>query len=359
MRKKSAYIWGGLLVAASLALTGCGSTDAPADPTTSPETPTESPTEAPETDPTEETEGSDETLAAVTIGVNQLVSHPSLDATLEGFQKAFADAGYVDGDTVTYDVQNAQGDMATATTIASKFKSDSVDLVLAIATPSAQASAQSISDIPILFTAVTEPGEAGLVDSWEAPGGNVTGTSDLNPVADQIALAQEIAPDAETVGIIYSSGEVNSEVQVDLAKEAAEELGLTIKEVTVSASAEVTQAVETLGDVDVIYVPTDNTVVEGLEAVIQFAESKKIPLIVGEGDSVERGGLATYGIDYFDLGYQTGEMAIRILAQDADPATMAVETLDKIGLIVNTGAAERMGVTLSDELVARADKVIE
>lgn len=359
MAKKSALVWGGLLVAASLALTGCAGGPAN-EPSKSTETPKETPSEKPEETPEDENgaENGDD-LTPVTIGINQLLTHPSLDATLDGFKKAFEDAGYVVGETVTFDEQNAQGDQATATTIASKFKSDGVDLVLAIATPSAQASAQAISNIPILFTAVTEPQVAGLVDSWETPGGNVSGTSDLNPVADQIALAKEIAPDSKSIGIIYSSGEVNSEVQVALAKEEADKLDLEVKEVTVSASAEVSQAIETLGGVDIIYVPTDNTVVEGLEAVIQFTESKKIPLIVGEGDSVTRGGLATYGIDYTDLGYQTGQMAIRVLKDGADPASMAVETLDKIGLVVNTGAAERMGVTLSDELVARADKVIE
>lgn len=349
MRKKSVHIWGGLLVAASLALTGCGAKEAPAaDPSNS---------EKPADKPAEGDNSGD--LEAVTIGVNQLVTHPSLDATLEGFKKAFADAGFVAGETVIYDEQNAQADQATATTIASKFKSDGVDLVLAIATPSAQASAQAISDIPVLFTAVTEPEEAGLVDSWAVPGANVTGTSDLNPVAEQIELAKEIAPEAKSLGIIYSSGEVNSEVQVDLAKEAAAKLDLEVKETTVSNSSEVTQAIETLGDVDVIYVPTDNTVVEGLEAVIQFAETKQIPLIVGEGDSVERGGLATYGIDYFDLGYQTGQMAIRVLVDGEETASMGVETLDKIGLILNQDAAQRMGVTFSDDLISRADKVIE
>ena len=155
---------------------------------------------------------------SVTIGINQLVEHPSLDAAREGFMQAFADNGYTEGDNVTFDVQNAQGDQSTATSIANKFASDGVDLVLAIATPAAQATAQAITDIPVLITAVTEPVEAGLVESWEAPGSNVTGTSDLNPVADQLSLIPEIAPDAKTVGIVYSSGEVNSEVQVELAR---------------------------------------------------------------------------------------------------------------------------------------------
>jgi len=302
--------------------------------------------------------GSDETpLEAVTIGITQIVEHPSLDAAREGFKDALLDAGYTE-DTITFDEQNAQGEMATATSIASKFDADGVDLVLAIATPTAQAAAQSITDIPILFTAVTEPQEAGIVASWDEPGANVTGTSDLNPVEEQIELIAEIAPDAKTVGVIYSSGEVNSEVQVELAREATEKLGLELKEVTVSASADVSQAAESIKDVDAIYVPTDNTVVEALEAVIQVAEQEQILMIVGEGDSVERGGVATFGLNYYELGYQTGKMAARILLEGADPATMPVETQDVMQLIVNEAAAERMGVTLPEEFVAKADELV-
>lgn len=335
MQRRTTHIWGGMLIAASLMLAGCsGSDDA-------------------------KTNGDGDAPESFTIGITQVVEHPSLDSAREGFKKAFEDAGYLEGETVTYDEQNAQGDVPTATTIASKFKTDKVDLILAVATPTAQAAFQTVSDIPIVFTAVTEPEEAGLVASWDAPGDNATGTSDLNPVAEQIALIKDIAPDAKTVGVIYSSGEVNSEVQVKLARTAAEDLGLTLKEVAVSAAPEVAQAAETLSGVDAIYVPTDNVIVDGLESVIKVAEANKIPMIVGEGDSVERGGLATYGINYTDLGYQTGVMALRILEDDDDPATMAVETLDKIELVFNTAAAERMGVTLSDELLAKADKVIE
>ncbi|MFF2274787.1 ABC transporter substrate-binding protein [Agromyces sp. NPDC058126] len=295
----------------------------------------------------------------VSIGISQIVQHPALDATREGFKQAFADAGYVEGEDITFDEQNAQGEQATATTIAAKFQTDGVDLVLAIATPTAQAAAQSIADIPVLFTAVTEPAEAGLVDSWEKPGGNVTGTSDLNPVEQQLELVTQVVPDAKTVGIVYSSGEVNSEVQVELAKEAADKLGLTIKEATVTNSSEVAQATESLGDVDAIYIPTDNRVTEGLEAVVQIAEQKQIPLFGAEGGQVERGAVATYGIDYTELGYQTGKMAIEILENGADPAEMPVETLDELSLIVNPAAAERQGVTLPEDLVADADQTIE
>ena len=295
----------------------------------------------------------------ITIGISQIVQHQALDDAREGFKQAFADAGYVEGTDIEFDEQNAQGEQATASTIAAKFAADKVDLVLAIATPTAQAAAQTIIDIPVLFTAVTEPKEAGLVESWEKPGSNITGTSDLNPVKEQLELIQEILPDAQSVGIIYSSGEVNSDVQVELAKEAADDLGLTIKEATVTNSSEVAQATESLGDVDAIYIPTDNRVTEGLEAVIQYSEANQIPLFGAENGQVERGAIATYGINYTDLGYQTGQMAIRILEDDENPADMPVETLDTIEFILNPAAAERMGVTLSEELIAKADRLID
>lgn len=285
-----------------------------------------------------------------TIGITQIVSHPSLDASREGFKKALADAGL----TVDYDEQNAQGDQATATSIATKFASDKKDLVLAIATPTAQAAAQAIADTPILFTAVTDPVSAQLVTSLDAPGGNITGTTDLNPVAKQIGLVKQLRPQAATVGIIYSSGEVNSAVQVKLAREAAAQQGLTVKEVAVSNSAEVQQGAQSLAGVDAIYVPTDNVVVSALESVIQVGETRKIPVIAGEGDSVKRGTVATYGIDYTKLGYQTGQMAVKILTTGAKPATMPVESQSDVQLVINKAAAERMGVTIPDDLAKQA-----
>ncbi|WP_147917499.1 ABC transporter substrate-binding protein [Ruania zhangjianzhongii] len=288
------------------------------------------------------------------IGITQIVEHPSLDAAREGFKQALADAGL----EVSYDEQNAQGDQSTATSIATTFAGDDLDLVLAIATPTAQASVQTITDVPILITAVTDPVEAGLVDSWEAPGGNVTGTSDINPVDEQLGLLGDIAPDAQSVGIVYSAGEVNSQIQVDLAREAADELGLEVQEATVTNSSEVQQAAESL-DVDAYYVPTDNTVVSALEALLQVAESRSLPVIASEGDSVERGALATYGLDYEQLGYQTGEMAVQVLTEGADPAEMPVETLSELSLILNSSAAERIGMELPTELVDSADTVFE
>ncbi len=285
------------------------------------------------------------------IGITQITTHPSLDAAREGFKKAFEDAGL----EVKFDEQNAQGDQATATSIASKFAGADLDLVLAIATPSAQAAAQAITGTPILFTAVTDPVSAQLVDSLDKPGSNVTGTTDMNPVADQISLVKQFAPGAKSVGIIYSSGEVNSEVQVELAKEAADKEGLEVVETTVTNSSEVQQAAQDLASkVDAIYVPTDNTVVSAFASVVQSAEDAKIPLIAGEGDSVANGGLATYGIDYFELGRQTGEMAIKILTEKADPATMPVQSQSEYALTVNTTTLKAIGLEMPAELADKA-----
>ncbi|WP_016997428.1 ABC transporter substrate-binding protein [Kocuria atrinae] len=294
----------------------------------------------------------------ISVGIAQFVEHPSLDAAREGFVSALEEGGYTEGDNLTLDVQNASGDQATATNIASNFASADNDLILGIATPTAQSLAQAVTDKPVLFTAVTDPVDAGLVDSMDKPGANITGTTDMNPVADQIKLIKQFDPDAKSVGIIYSSGETNSQVQVEEAKKAAEAEGLSVEEKTVTTTAEVAQAAESF-DTDSIYVPTDNKVVAGLEAVVGAAESKKIPLIVGEGDSVERGGLATQGISYEELGKQTGEMALRILNEDADPAEMAVESQKETQLIINAKAAEAMGIEIPQELRDSADEVIE
>ncbi|WP_417218818.1 ABC transporter substrate-binding protein [Arthrobacter sp.] len=291
----------------------------------------------------------------VKIGISQYVTHPSLDAVVKGFKEGMADAGY-SGDKVKYDLQNPQADASTNTAIMGQFANDNLDLVLAVATPTAQAAAQAITDIPVLFSAVTDPVAAKLVASNEAPGGNVTGTSDKNPVKEQLELLKKIDPEAKTVGIVYSSGEVNSASQVEWAKEAAGELGLEIKEATISASSEVQQAASSL-DVDAFYVPTDNAVVSALEGLLQTAQSKKIPVIAADGDSVKRGATATYGINYEKLGKQTADMAVKILKDGDKPADMPVETLTDVDLYVNTAAAKKVGVEIPQDLIDQAAEV--
>lgn len=297
--------------------------------------------------------------APLKVGITQIVEHPSLDAARQGFIERMAELGYAEGADVTYDIQSAQGDLATAQTIARKFQSDGVDLILAIATPTAQAAAHIIKDIPILITAVTDPVTADLVESIARPGTNVTGTSDLTPVKAQLELLKEILPNATRVGVVYNAGEVNSVVQVDIAREAAAQLGLTLVEATAGNSSEVLQAAQSLqGRVDAIYVPTDNTVVSALESVVLVAERAKLPLIAGEADSVAKGALATIGIDYKQLGRQTADIAYRVL-QGEDPAEISVEYLEEQNVVVNLGAAQRMGVTIPESVLAKAVEVIE
>jgi len=295
----------------------------------------------------------------VQLGIIQIVEHPALDASRQGFLDVMAENGYKDGENLVVDYQSAQGDQSILQSIANKFAQDKKDLVLAIATPSAMAMANETTEIPIVITAVTDPVEAKLVDSLEKPGTNVTGTTDMNPVADQLALIKELVPEAQNVGIIYNSSEVNSEVQVKIARQAAPDLGFTLHEATVTASNEVMQATQSLmGKVDAIYLPTDNMVISSLSAVLQIAEENKIPVIAGESNSVEEGALATLGIDYYKLGCQTAESALRVLNGE-NPAGIAVEAQKGADIVINLQAAERFGVTISDELMAKAAQVIE
>ena len=287
------------------------------------------------------------------IGINQLVQHPALDSATAGFKEAFEEAG-VD---VEFDEQNANGEQSTALTIAQQFASADLDLVLSVATPAAQATAQNIQDTPVLFTAVTDPVSADLIDSMEKPGANVTGTSDVAPVDQQLDLLKELVPDAKKVGIVYASGEVNSQVQVDDAKEAAESRDLEIVTQTVTNVTEIPQAVQALGDVDAFYVPTDNLVVSGIASLVQAAEESETPVLAAEAGTVEGGAVATLGIDYTELGRQTGEMALRILRDGEDPATMAVETSKEFTYMVNEDAAERQGVTIPEAILSEAETV--
>lgn len=289
------------------------------------------------------------------IGISQLVQHPALDAATKGFRQAFIDAGYVDGDTVNFDVQNANNEQATAVTIAQTFATSDADLVLAVATPAAQAAAQAITDKPLLFTAVTDAPAAELVDSNEKPGANVTGTSDMAPIDEQLELLKELVPDVKKIGIVYASGEVNSEVQVKAVEEAAD--GIEVVTKTVTTANDIAQATEALGDVDAIYVPTDNMVVAGISSLVQVAEEKQIPVIGAESGTVEGGAIATVGIDYTKLGHQTGEMALRILEDGADPADTPVEFAKEFTYVVNPEAAKRMGVEIPQKILDEAETV--
>ncbi|MDR1765115.1 MAG: ABC transporter substrate-binding protein [Lachnospiraceae bacterium] len=355
-----------LAVAAAMclaALAACSGSAQPAATTAAP-APTQAPTAAPETTPapaqaqapTEAATSAPEASAApetaapagqtYKIGVLQLVQHAALDASNQGFVDALDDAG------IDYEIdqQNAAGEQSTCQTIASAFVNDKKDLVLAIATPAAQAMAAATEEIPILITAVTDPQSAGLADTNEAPGFNVSGTSDLTPVKEQIELLQRILPEAKRVGILYNSGEANSVFQADMAKAACADAGLEAIDFTVSSSNEIQTVVESMvGKIDVIYAPTDNLIASAMATVSMVATDNKIPIIAGEDGMVQAGGLATYGIDYYQLGYRTGLMAIKVLTEGADPATMPIEYLsaDQCELTVNEGIAAELGIDVS------------
>lgn len=294
-----------------------------------------------------------------TIGITQIVEHPALDAAREGFIKALNDGGYKEGDNIKIEYQNAQGDMSIAQSIADGFVSVKKDLILAIATPSAQASYNATKDIPILITAVTDPVAAGLAKSLESSQTNVTGTSDATPIDKQFALIKELLPQSKKVGIVYNTSELNSEVQVAQAKEISKKYGLELVVKGVTAVNELSQVLDSLlKEVDVLYTPTDNLIVSATPLVVEKALQNKVPLIGCIEDQVNQGALATETIDYYKLGYQTGEVAVRILKGE-NPSNIAIKTLEKTDLLINEKTAKALGITLTQEVLARAKNVIK
>ena len=335
-----------LALALSFTVFGCAAqTNNPstADADATPAAATAAPeTSAPATDAPE---------AMINIGILQYVTHNALDDAREGFIKALADNGFTEGVNVSFDVQNAQADSNNLSTMSNRFVNNKVDLVLAIATPAAQSIASLTSDIPILFTAVTDPVDARLVASVEAPGGNVTGTNDMTPIAEQFDLLVKLAPDAKTVGIMYTSSEDNSVLQAEVAKAEAEKRGLAVVEQTVTNANDVQQAAQSLvGKCDAIYIPTDNTLASAIPTLGAVAEEAKIPVICGEANMVTGGGFATLGINYFNLGYQTGEMAVRVLNGEST-ATMPVESLKVFDFTINGNVADSIGITVPEDLL--------
>ncbi len=285
------------------------------------------------------------------IGIIQYMEHAALDASREGFIKALKDNGYVEGENLEIDVQNAQGDQSNLSTISDRFVSNKVNLVLAIATPAAQSIAGKTTNIPILATAITDFVSAKLVNSNEVPGGNVSGTTDMNPIKEQMDLLVKLVPDAKTVGVIYTSSEDNSILQAALAKEAIEKLGLKYVEATVTNSNDVQQATQSIvGQCDAIYLPTDNTLATAIPVVHGVTSQSKTPVICGESGMVDNGGLATLGINYYDLGYQTGLMAVKILKGEAKPETMPIESATGFDFAINGTVAEEIGLKIPADL---------
>lgn len=291
----------------------------------------------------------------VTISFNQIVEHPALDALRKGVQEEIEAQGY----KPTWHVHIAQGNISTANLIAKQILGEKPNLVVSIATPTSQACAQAIKNIPIVFAAVSDPVGAGLVASLEKPGGNLTGTTDMSPVDRQLDLIREFLPKLKRLGVIYNSGEANSAAIVKVLKAECQKRGIALEEAAVANSAGVAQAAKSLvGKAEAIYIPTDNTVVSVFEAIAKVGYDSKLPVFAADVDSVGRGAIAALAVDYYRMGRQTGEMAVRVL-KGAPTATMPVETLKEFQIHLNPGSAKKMGLEISPEMLKRADKVVK
>ncbi len=297
--------------------------------------------------------------APVVISVNQFVEHPALDAVLKGFQDYLKEKNVA----VEYKIHNAQANMGTATQIAQQMVGEKADLLVAIATPSAQACAQALAKAPaemkrpFLFTAVTDPVSAGLVRDLQKPGGDITGVSDLLPLDEHMKMVMTFKPDIKKLGLLYNAGEANSKMVVAGIKELSGKMGFEVVEATAAKTADVFSAAKSLvGRVDAIFIPTDNTIVSALESVLKVGIENKLPVFAADVDSVARGAVAAMGFDYYKHGYQTGAMAERILGGEK-PADIPVEFQKELQLDINLKYAELMGVTPPAELLQKATKV--
>ncbi len=298
-------------------------------------------------------------VQAQSVKVLSIVDHPALDAIRDGVRAELKSAGFDADKNLKWEYQSAQGNTGTAAQIARKFVGDQPNVIVAIATPSAQAVVAATKSVPVVYSGVTDPVAAQLVKSWSPSGTNVTGVSDKLPLDKQVALIKRVVPKVKTVGMVYNPGEANSVVVVKeltglLAKE-----GIALKEAAAPRTVDIGPAAKSLiGKVDVIYTNTDNNVVSAYEALVKVANESKIPLVAADTDSVKRGAIAALGINYGDLGRQTGKVVVRILKGEK-PGAIASQTSDNLELFVNTGAAEKQGVTLSPELVKEAKEVIK
>lgn len=292
-----------------------------------------------------------------TVSVTQIVEHPALDALRKGTLDRLEEKGL----QIKSNVHIAQGNQSTAVQIASQMLGENPDLVLAIATINAQTAAQKIKKIPVVFTGVTDPVGAGLVkDLQNTDGSNITGMSDFSPLDKQVSLIKEIVPEAKSVGVIYNAGEPNSVVLVEKFKEEAAQVGMKVVGATIANSSGVYQAAKSLvGRCDVVYIPTDNTVVSALESAVKVCRQNRLPLIAADTDSVSRGAIAAVALDYYKMGLQTGDMAYEILVEGKNPGEMPVEFLKDVNLHINKKSAASMGVTLPASVLDRAAKVYE
>ncbi len=293
------------------------------------------------------------------VAVTAIVEHPALDAVRDGVKDELKEEGFEAGKNLKWEYQSAQGNTGTAAQIARKFVGDKPDAIVAIATPSAQALVAATKSIPVIYSGVTDPVAAQLVKDWKASGTNVTGVSDLLELDKQVELIKRVVPNAKRVGMVYNPGEANSAVVVKALKELLTKSGMTLVEAAAPRSVDVGSAAKSLiGKVDVIYTNTDNNVVSAYEALVKVGNDAKIPLVASDTDSVKRGAIAALGVNYYDLGRQTGKVVGRILKGEK-PGDIPSATSSKLELFVNTAAAQKQGVTLAPELVSSAKTVIK
>ncbi len=296
----------------------------------------------------------------IKIGITQLTSHDALDKSYNGFIDRLAELGYKDGVNIKIDYHNAQGDMSNCVTIADKLVNDKNDLILAIATPAAMTVATKTKEIPILCTSVTDPAASKLVKDNNKPMTNVTGTSDLNPIEKQIDLLTQIVPQAKNVAVLYCSSEPNSEIQAKQVEEILKSKGIKTIHATVVTSNDIKQVVESLnGKVDALYAPTDNVISDAMVTVSDICNTLKIPTIVGEPALVDKGGLATYGVDYYKLGRDTADMAVEILFKRKKPQDMPIQYSKDVSLVINEKTAKTINVNIPKELLESAERTVK
>lgn len=286
----------------------------------------------------------------IRIGVLQFVSHPALDEIYQGFVEELKKSGYKKGEKIELDYQNGQADQSKLTSMSQQLLQKHPDVLVGIATPAAQSLANQTKEVPIILGAISDPKGAGLVESNEHPGGNITGVSDLAPITKQLELAQELIPEAKSVGILYASSEANSKFQVDLAKEAAAVLGLEVKTFAVPSSNEISQTVHQMAQTtDFILIPNDNTIANAMQTVVSVANQYKIPIIPPVRSMVEQGGLATVGVNQYQLGVQTAKMAIQIIEKKEKPAEMPIYLFEEGDVSINQKQADLLGIKIPEK----------
>lgn len=288
------------------------------------------------------------------VAITAIVEHPALDSIRKGVIEELAREGFVDGKNIKIDYQSAQGSTATAAQIARKFVGDKADIIIPITTPSAQPVVAATRSIPIVFSGVTDPVAAKLVKSWEPSGTNVTGISDHKAIAPQVKLIQTLVPDLKAVGYVYSAGEVNSAIVLEELKQEAQKQGLTVVPVAVQRSADIGTAARSLnGKVQAIYISEDNAVVSAYEALHKAALEAKIPVIAADRDTVQRGAIAAYAVNQYDIGVATGKTAARVLKGEKAGA-IPTQEVSKLELSINTKTAKELGINLAETLVKEA-----